>query len=174
MSEENQSIQIERPIRGEWHWVVTLFDIGREPTYLKVTNFGSRRDRAPIGTQEIVYFLDKDNPNRMKLTLRKQDESTLAIAQCADKEAAEHCKNIFLWLEGVVESALDLKRATVKQTADQVIEHYYRARSRGVKITLKQLADRYDFNESYLRQAKVAYDRAGKWGSKSKGKREKT
>jgi hypothetical protein len=174
MSEENQLIEIERTIRGEWHWVVTLFDVEREPTYLKITNFGSRQDRTPVGTQEIVYFLDRDNPNRMKITLRKQNEITLAIAECSDVEAVKHCEHIFSWLESVVESALDLKRATVKQTADQVIEHYYRAKSRGAKITLKQLAERYDFNESYLRQAKIAYDRAGKWGSKSKGKREKT
>ena len=51
-------------------------------------------------------------------------------------------------------------------TAEDVIERYYRARAQKCRITLRQLAEEYGFNESYLRQAKVQYDRAGKWGSK--------
>jgi hypothetical protein len=54
--------------------------------------------------------------------------------------------------------------------SDKALEHYYRARARGSKVTLRQVATDFDLNESYLRAAKVEYDRAGKWGSKKKAK----
>lgn len=50
--------------------------------------------------------------------------------------------------------------------AEKVIEHYYRARAAGHKVTLRQLAQQSGFNADYLSQVKAAYDRAGKWGSK--------
>lgn len=52
--------------------------------------------------------------------------------------------------------------------ADTAIEHYYRARARGSKLTLKDIAEMTGYNYTYLSQVKSAYDKAGKWGSKPK------
>jgi hypothetical protein len=53
-----------------------------------------------------------------------------------------------------------------KRTTDSIIEAYYRARAAGDrKITLKQLAERHGVGYSWLRQRKMAYDAAGKWGA---------
>lgn len=55
-------------------------------------------------------------------------------------------------------------------TADEAIEHYYRSRARGSDTTLKAVALKTGHSYSYLRKAKVTYDKAGKWGStKAKG-----
>jgi hypothetical protein len=53
-----------------------------------------------------------------------------------------------------------------RPSVEAVIEHYYRARARGSKITLKDAAEITGFSHSYLREVKSRYDRAGKWGSK--------
>jgi len=52
----------------------------------------------------------------------------------------------------------------IVSTADVAIEWYYRSRAAGSKITLKQVAERYNLSHDYLRQAKSAYDKAGRAG----------
>lgn len=49
---------------------------------------------------------------------------------------------------------------------DSAIEHYYRSRAAGARITLKQAAEQAGLSYTALRQHKVQYDAAGKWGSK--------
>jgi hypothetical protein len=51
-------------------------------------------------------------------------------------------------------------------TAEYLIERYYRIKAQGGKVTLKQLAEKYGFNHSYLRTVKTEYDKAGGWGAK--------
>lgn len=58
------------------------------------------------------------------------------------------------------------RRQTWGASAEGAIEHYYRARARGSKITLKDVAEMTGFSHNYLREVKSRYDRAGKWGSK--------
>ncbi len=70
--------------------------------------------------------------------------------------------------------AREFKRDNQKITAEMAIERYYRRKARGSKVTLRQVAETYGFNESYLSQAKRKYDQAGKWGSKSKKSDPKT
>lgn len=53
-------------------------------------------------------------------------------------------------------------------TYDDAIERYYRARAAGAKITLKQIAEMYQFSPSYLRKRKMEYDARGGWGSRKK------
>lgn len=57
---------------------------------------------------------------------------------------------------------------TFPSPTDYVIGLYYRRKARGVKVTLRQIAEEHGYNYSYLSQVKVAYDKAGKWGSKRK------
>lgn len=58
-------------------------------------------------------------------------------------------------------------------SAEKVVERYYRARAQdircpnGRRTTLKQLAKETGYSYGYLRSVKAAYDKAGKWGSKS-------
>ena len=58
------------------------------------------------------------------------------------------------------------QRRTWPTTADGAIEHYYRSKARGSRISLKDVAEMTGFSEAYLRKRKVSYDRDGKWGSK--------
>lgn len=47
-------------------------------------------------------------------------------------------------------------------TAEQLVEHYYTSRDKGIKVTLKQLATQYGFNYKYLSSVKAAHDKRRK------------
>lgn len=59
-------------------------------------------------------------------------------------------------------------RQSVQPTADAVIRRYYMTKTRGGRITLRQLAEETGYSYAYLQKAKQRYDRAGKWGSGSR------
>jgi hypothetical protein len=74
-------------------------------------------------------------------------------------------------LETFSDQVRTMRHAASGLTAEEVINRYYRSRAAGGKVTLQQLADEHGFNRSYLRAAKMEYDKAGKWGSKKKNVR---
>jgi hypothetical protein len=51
-------------------------------------------------------------------------------------------------------------------SADDLIERYYRSRSQGSRVTLREIAEQYGFSYEALKKHKQRYDNAGKWGSK--------
>lgn len=55
-----------------------------------------------------------------------------------------------------------------KMSVNGAIEHYYRSKAAGGKITLRQVAAQTGYSYGYLRQCKMAYDAAGKWGCKKR------
>jgi hypothetical protein len=50
---------------------------------------------------------------------------------------------------------------------EQAIEHYYRSKAAGSRITIEKVAQQTGFSAGYLREVKMRYDRDGKWGSRN-------
>ncbi len=59
----------------------------------------------------------------------------------------------------------DMRRAWTP-TLDEVIERFYRSRSQGSRVTLRQLAQETGISYSTLTKRKMEYDRLGGWGSR--------
>jgi hypothetical protein len=106
-------------------------------------------------TQDTAILTGKDGRTTVTITIR-------------NPEPAPRWHHYARQLEDMSTHAREMRRDVYGPTGEEVIEIYYRSRSAGSKITLKQLAEQYGFNVTYLSQAKRLYDAAGKWGSKAK------
>ena len=98
-------------------------------------------------------------------TLTTTDRGMTIITGQCEPEARERWIRALNQVQDIAAEARDIHRA-IAPTPDQVIERYYRARAAGAKVTLKQAATQSGISYSWLRQRKMEYDRAGKWGSK--------
>jgi hypothetical protein len=109
----------------------------------------------PGWPQDTVHITSFDN------------KTTIVIIQ-RHPESAVLWQDIKAQLEDMATYAREMRRDVHGPTGEEVIEIYYRARAAGGrKVTLKQLAEQYGFNVTYLSQAKRIYDAAGKWGAKA-------
>jgi hypothetical protein len=153
--------EFTKTIPGEWHWVCALFQAFYKPK--EAIAIASTHDNP--SDPEILYFLDT-----IEMRFTGHDDVTTVNARFGDTADESRCEDMIRRLTIVARAARQLKDDTEKPSAERVIEMYYRTKAQKGKITLKELAHRWGFNESYLRQAKIEYDRAGKWGAKSKVK----
>jgi hypothetical protein len=165
--------EFQQILRGEWFWCAMLYEALTGPDLAVLNNEpGRKHDPEHLGWAFYMFAAPDKTIAIVRFTGR--DDITVAHAEYETPEAERACRELFARMERYVERARDFKRHNKKISADAAIESYYRSRAQGGKTTLAEIAHRYGFNESYLRQAKMAYDRAGKWGSKRKVKREET
>lgn len=94
------------------------------------------------------------------------DPTVLYIRAKDYRGAVEYWKNMIKLLGSIALETQSIRRM-VEPHADEVIERFYRTRAAGKRITLKQLAEQTGYSYSWLRQAKVVYDRRGGFGSKA-------
>lgn len=154
-------------LRGEWWWLsaalAAIYDLA-EP----------RPPRAPGGfagllrMTEIAYTVTHTGTGEVlgsatfsrsgaTTTLRIQGPPQFA-AYWADLEHRLETMTTIAWQH----------RTAMFPSAEEAIEHYYRSRARGSKMTLKELAEISGYGYGYLRDVKARYDRdPGKWGSKA-------
>jgi hypothetical protein len=159
-------ITIEETITGEWWWIAALF--GRlqqdEPLFKRVDGIGVT-DRSRDGLTEIHR-----NANGTTLgTVRyggNDGKTTIHIE--ATPTYGESLRATLIQVSSIAETAHNLHRAARKTTPEGAIEHYYRRKAAGSKITIGQISAQTGISEKTLRNVKVEYDRAGKWGSKPK------
>ena len=111
---------------------------------------------------------------RTDITTKEKGDTTVISIICEHPEDIELYENIIQEIGHVAMRAREFKRDNQKITGEMAIERYYRRKARGSKVTLREIAETYGFNESYLSQAKKKYDQEGKWGSKSKKSDDKT
>ena len=96
-----------------------------------------------------------------------RNDGATTIRMLIAPEIHAYCWRLYQTLDLMIGGARDFRRL-FEPSAEQVIERYYHSRAQGTRITLKQLAEQTGFSYSYLRTVKAAYDKAGKWGSRSK------
>lgn len=157
MSEHQSTIRLT--LAGDWWYYA-----GALKTLLSVDGFtpndGPQRDGWSISAgdwiQDTAIVTGKDGRTSVTITIRNPNPAP-RWHRYADQ------------LEEMSTHAREMRRDAYGPTGEEVIEIYYRSRAaRGKKVTLKQLAEQYGFNVTYLSQAKRIYDAAGKWGSKAK------
>ena len=173
-------------IRADWHWVCAVFSV-RSPQamggFVKEITPGDRLlhielwlflGKADLGEGVILSGFGVGRYKAADITITGQENTTRITIRYEGTEHAqgaayaEKVEAVVSEIRSMASWAREYWRDSQKITADWVIEHYYRVKSQGGKITLRELADKYDFSRDYLRQAKKKYDRAGKWGAKSK------
>lgn len=113
-------------------------------------------------------LFDPDRLGRVVGELRfiRQAEATFVQVEVAEDFYA-YCAGLVEFLDLLAGSAYNFRRA-YEPTADEAIERYYRSRAAGSRVTLRQIAKDTGFSYGYLRTAKIAYDKVGKWGSKKR------
>jgi hypothetical protein len=114
-----------------------------------------------------VYLQDFDTPLGT-MVLRPKDGSTQVQTMSEAEQYIPYWQALVQLLSSFAATALELRRKEIGARPDELIETYYRSRAAGGKITLKQLAAQAGISYSYITKAKMAYDRAGKWGSRVK------
>lgn len=157
MSEHQGTIRLN--LVGDWWYYA-----GALKTLLSVDGFIPNDTAVRDGwtmsaghwTQDTALVTGKDGRTTVVITIR-------------NPEPAPRWHHYAGQLEEMSTHARQMRRDVYGPTGEEVIEIYYRARAAGAKkVTLKQLAEQYGFNVTYLSQAKRIYDAAGKWGSKTK------
>ena len=146
------------PLAGEWWWHVGVFAAA-------VALFDPKPDQVEV----------KDLPNGCAYTIADRgtititgDETKTTVCIDTDDAHSAYWGELLGHLGAVAANAQMQRRRTWASSADGVIEHYYRAKARNPKLTLKDVAELTGYNYTYLSQIKSAYDKAGKWGSSPK------
>jgi len=156
-------------LRGDWWYFAGAFFVRytmptTNATYGNIDSGGVTQNvSAILQTSGLgqslgsITFVAGDDETHVYITYANEEEYTAVFWQGAVK-----------FLREMSAHARHFRREAIGPTAEEVIETYYRRRAKGVKVTMTQLAKEFDFNPNYLRTVKGAYDKAGKWGSKSK------
>ena len=180
--------QFEDTFRGEWHWICSLLS-----ERLPYSIHGARSEiTPPIGEHGAVFYMERwfatgsetiDGVTLIAIGAgRYKQERTVTdlghanhiLVNCDREEDIPMIQEIINTVAHSAMRAREFKRDNQKITGEMAIERYYRRKARGSKTTLREIAEAYGFNESYLSQVKKKYDQAGKWGSKSKKSSDKT
>lgn len=168
MSDKELTIEIRRHLPGEWWYFAgqlraalnrkrgdpdwEWYNQPTSPTGC-IIHIGPRLARRRIAS---VIFVGKG-------------ESTTLVVHTIPSNLP-HVQPLIDDLEATAREAREARRDSIGETPDELIEEYYRRRAAGSKVTLKQLAEQAGMSYSWLRQRKMEYDRAGKWGSKQPNK----
>lgn len=113
--------------------------------------------RFTIGGQATVQFTTGPAP------------TTVRIEYPRAPGADDYFKGIHRYLAVLGDFTTAIRRE-VQLSADEVIELYYRKKAQKARVTLRQLAEQYGYNLSYLSTVKAAYDKRGGYGAKTKTK----
>jgi hypothetical protein len=162
---DREKVTIDTTIVVEWWYVVAALDMLIEDRHKDEIPIRWDRNDLPNGCRR-ERFIDGAPAGSITLT-RHPDKpllTTLAIRVGGD---APYWRALVKRLQGFGNEARE-RRREVMPTADDVIQRYYRIRAQGGKVTLRQLAEETGFNYSYLRDVKVTYDKAGRWGAKKR------
>jgi hypothetical protein len=164
MSEPNEVIPIDNnmpyDIPDAWWTVAGIIEAAAGVMHYQISDRRLDLDgmRATIAEGDIV---------RGRISLSgDENKSALTIDHMPGSDAFW---NILLdLLKSAANYAAIHRRRSWATTAESAIEHYYRAKARNSRITLKEIAELTGFNYTYLSQVKSAYDKAGKYGAKPK------
>jgi hypothetical protein len=151
---------------GDWWWIAAHITVLLNTTQRAREEQNLARLRWEQDTQPgQMTFKGSTDQGEQVLSLAVSGSEGKTTIQFSDAEPViGFWQPIIIQVRTVAEQAHKVRRL-VAPTTDEVIERYYRARAAGGKVTLKQLAQQYGFNYSYLRAVKSEYDKAGKWGS---------
>jgi hypothetical protein len=154
---------IEQKIAGEFWWISALVD-SLLPTPLYWVGESSGMWQA----RELPDYDKHSDPWNEQLDMSlwsvtvtgDATATTIRITAPGDQEQAwvERLKQI----DDLAAFARTRHKRAQKMTAEDVISRYYLIKRGGGKMTIKQLSERYGFNENYLYQVKAAYDKSGK------------
>ena len=166
MSEE-QPDALQMTVPGDWWYLAAAArQMARVPT--KENSMPSVETLQAGHYTLIIHNAELARPIGSLMFVPGKHSTTLHVRPATVADAPYW--NIFSErLHALAYEARRLRDRTTKPTAEELIERYYRTRAAGRTITLRELAEEHGFSVSYLSQVKVAYDKAGKWGSKNKG-----
>ena len=174
--------QFEDTIRGEWHWICSLL-AERLPHSIHGT---SSETTPPTGGSGAVLHIERwfatgretvdgwtliaigAGRYKQEITITDLGHANHILVNCDREEDIPIIQEIINTVAHSAMRAREFKRDNQKITGEMAIERYYRRKARGSKVTLREIAETYGFNESYLRQVKQKYDKEGKWGAKRK------
>ena len=177
MSERDRST-IEGPIAADW-WLLA--------SALQALLFHDEyRDRDEHRAPTTPTYVSGPDQDGYHFTLRRRTpdnvmiigpllgdiylirgDGVTTVRMLVAPEIQVYCYGLFQALELLANGAHDFKRR-FEPSVEQAIERYYRSRAAGSRITLRQIALDTGFSYGYLRTAKIAYDKAGKFGSKKR------
>ena len=169
MSDDNTPARvkvIEKPITGEVWWIAALV-AHFLPTRSYSTLEGGDMWEAMEHPEYDAPWDEQTDLRLWNVTVRgDNDSSIIRVTAPAEQEHAwiERLEQI----DEIAAYARERRQHTEKVTGEDVIERYYLIKRIGGKITIKQLAEQYGFNETYLYQVKSAFDKAGKLGKNAK------
>ena len=157
---------IERVINCEW-WILRAAFI---QTYKNAPPYPERSTDQWIqhGWQTTMYETSGEQKEVGSIKMTGEDIETTIVVEDLWGEFEVYWQHTLLSLERFNLNVNQARLNIFQKTPEKAIEYYYRVRARGRKITIGEVARLADFSESYLRKIKVDYDRAGKWGSKSR------
>lgn len=158
----SEEIIIDRTISAEWWWIAAI--VSRKWFEL-LPKFDRVRilERTKQGYTAAPFLPALGDIGTITFN---GSEGKTEIHVATPQSYYQNWQLLLDWVEGVVEEVRQLRRWTYSMTAEGAIEYYYRSRSQGTRVTLKELAKRTGYSETHLKRTKVAYDKAGKWGSK--------
>jgi hypothetical protein len=153
-------------LRGDWWYYAGAFYAYYQLPTLRAF-YGNVHGNGVTQKAAVIRDLGGIGQSLGEITFVGSDDETHVFVTFSEIEEAPHFwQNAIQVLKEMSAHARHFRTSAIGMTADDVIETYYRRRAAGSKVTIQQLADEFDFSPNYLRTAKAAYDKAGKWGSK--------
>ncbi len=156
-------VVIEETIAGEWWWIAAVCN---DELHKNLPEFEAVKisNRNPNG-----YTQSLDELGTLTIAGDETKLQTVVRIECPDAYEGQW-RGVVAGIERLAQNARDLRRWAYGygSTPEEAIEFYYRSKAAGGKITLGQIAEAIGKSEKRLRNIKVEYDRAGKWGSKKK------
>lgn len=101
-----------------------------------------------------------------RVTVTSKGDRTTICVDNPHPRAITEWKHLLDTVKSIAGNARDARHLSLGRTYDEAIENFYRAKARGTKITLKQVAVATGLHYGYLREKKAEYDQRGGYGSK--------
>lgn len=160
--------EINGTLPGDWWTLAAAFT--QLAAYLPYEEYKPRPVSGPDhgGFHATVYGGPIAGGLLGRIQFSGSDGQTLIVITPATPASVPYWEYTIERLQMFNDLARQLRRDT-EPTAYELVERFYRARAAGAKVTLKQLAQQYRMNYSYLRAVKAEYDKSGGWGSKVLG-----
>lgn len=114
------------------------------------------------GTQPDGYFL---TTRAGRITFSSEHEHTTIRVDQISQDWAPDWAALLNTIKLIADEAREARHISIGRTYDEAIQAFYRAKARGTKITMRQIADATGLNYGTLRKMKMAYDARGGWGS---------
>lgn len=164
MSQKEHTTVFREILPGDWWYFAAALTAEIDRDHYLGVDIRHYDTPSPKGMTINIYYGPVRVPSIPKVTVIFQASEGATVIEGSAQADDTYWPAKLEHLKAIAQYA-DMARRSAEPSYDAILERFYRIKSHGGRITLRQLAKDEGVPYSTLTKRKMEYDKEGKWGS---------